>query len=411
MSSAPPPPARWPGRPAGGASRATQSSVREANLALVAATVCASAEPVSRAEVAGRTAMTRSTVSRLVDELVGGGVLDELEPGTTTGRGRPATPLTPGARVAALGLQVDAGFLAARVLDLRGRAVAERVAPGSFVGSEPAGTLARLRRLAEEVVADVPPGVRLAGAGLALPGLVSPAGTELLLAPNLGWSDLGVADLPVVAGMVPRLGNEADLAARTVAQVAPGRPGHLTDFVYLSGEVGIGGSVVLGGAGMPGRHGWAGEIGHVTVDPAGPPCPCGSTGCLERYVGREALLSAAGLPPTATGRDLADAARAGDPTTLAALRRAAWALGVVLAGVVNVLDIPAVVVGGLLAEVGDLLRPELEGHLRTRALSARWVAPVVSSGGEIPAAGASGAALRELAAVLAHPAAWVAAAS
>ena len=87
----------------------------------------------------------------------------------------------------------------------------------------------------------------LVGAGLALPGLVSPSGTALLVAPNLGWADLAAGDLPVVGGMVPRVGNEADLAARTVAEVAPGRPGPLADFVYLSGEVGIGGSVVLGG--------------------------------------------------------------------------------------------------------------------------------------------------------------------
>ncbi|MGG5261098.1 ROK family transcriptional regulator [Phycicoccus avicenniae] len=411
MTSATAPRERVPGPPVRRESRATQSSLREANLALVTTTVCASPDPVSRADVAGRTSMTRSTVSRLVDDLVAGGVLDELERGAATGRGRPATPLVPGAGLAALGLQVDAGFLAARVLDLRGRVVAGRVVEGAFIGSDPAVVLARLTALAEEVLSGLPAGVRLVGAGLALPGLVSPSGTALLVAPNLGWSDLGRADLPVVGGMVPRVGNEADLAARAVAEVAPGRSGPLTDFVYLSGEVGIGGSVVLDGVGMQGRHGWAGEIGHVPVDPAGPACPCGSTGCLERYVGREALLTAAGLPPTATGRDLADAARAGEPAAVDAVARAAWALGVVLAGVVNVLDIPAVVVGGHLAQVADLLRPDLERHLSARSLSARWVAPTVTSAGEDPAAGASGAALRELAEVLARPAHWARAAA
>ncbi len=410
MTSATAPRARVPGPAVGRESRATQSSLREANLALVAATVCASAEPLSRADVSGRTSMTRSTVSRLVDDLVGGGVLDELEREAVTGRGRPATPLVPGAGLAALGLQVDAGFLAARVLDLRGRVVAGRVVAGAFIGSDPAVVLAQLSELAGEVLAELSSDVRLVGAGLAVPGLVSPSGTALLVAPNLGWADLAAGDLPVVGGMVPRVGNEADLAARTVAEVAPGRPGPLADFVYLSGEVGIGGSVVLGGTGMAGRHGWAGEIGHVPVDPAGPACPCGSTGCLERYVGREAILTAAGLPATATGRDLADAARAGEPEAVEAVRRAAWALGVVLSGVVNVLDIPAVVVGGHLAQVADLLRPDLERHLRTRSLSARWVAPTVTSAGEDPAAGASGAALLELSEVLAHPARWVGAA-
>ncbi|NUR16960.1 MAG: MarR family transcriptional regulator, partial [Dermatophilaceae bacterium] len=86
---------------------ARQSSLRESNLALVARTVCASSTPVSRAGVAARTAMTRSTVSRLVDDLVAAGVLAEIEPSSVTGPGRPATPLAPGTALAALGLQVN----------------------------------------------------------------------------------------------------------------------------------------------------------------------------------------------------------------------------------------------------------------------------------------------------------------
>ena len=107
---------RPPGPPA-----ARQSGLREANLALVLRTVCGAPEPLSRAGVAAATSMTRSTVSRLVDELVGAGVLDELDR-AATGPGRPATPLVPGSRVLGLGLQVDVGRLAVRVVDLRGSA-------------------------------------------------------------------------------------------------------------------------------------------------------------------------------------------------------------------------------------------------------------------------------------------------
>lgn len=390
---------------------ARQSSLRASNLALVARTVCASARPLSRADVAALTSMTRTTATRLADELVAGGVLAEIEPDGGGRRGRPATPLVPGGRLAALGLQVNAGFLAVRVVDLRGRAVAESLEHTDLVGSDPAATLQRLGELSARVLGGLPGELRLVGAGLALPGIVAAATGTLLRAPNLGWSDVCPAQLlapDAVAGLPLRVGNEANLAARTVAEAAPGRPGAFPDFVYLSGEIGIGGAAVLAGDVMAGRHGWAGEIGHVCVDPAGPACRCGSTGCLETYAGRDALLAAAGLTPASTTAHLAELAASGEDRARGALAGAARALAVALAGVVNVLDIPTVVLGGHLAQVADLVRPDLEAGLRARVLSARWTPPAIHAATPTPAAGATGAAYRELSTVLEDPARWLA---
>jgi len=387
-----------------GPSGARQSTLRTTNLGLVLRTVCAAPAPPSRADVAAATGMTRATAARLVDELLAGGLLDEDEREPSPRRGRPATPLLPGGRFAALGLQLDAGLLAARALDLRGRVLAERVESDDLRGSDPAVTFGRLRALTAELRAALPPDVQLVGAGLALPGLVDEEAGVLLRAPNLGWSGLPTADL--LAGVGPGgcpvvLGNEADLAARTVADEAPGRPGPHRDFLYLSGQIGIGGAVVLGGSVV---SGWAGEVGHVCVRPDGPECSCGSTGCLELYAGRHALLRAAGLPLDTPSGDLAALDRRGDPAAGAAVGSAAWALGVALAGVVNVVGIPTVVLGGHLAELADLLRPELEEHLARRVLSARWRRPRIVSARGPSAAGASGAALRALDDVLADPA-------
>ncbi|MGY1683102.1 ROK family protein [Geodermatophilus sp. SYSU D01176] len=389
--------------------RARQSTLRSSNLALVLRTVCAADGPLSRADVAVRTGTTRATAARLVDELVAGGLLDEGERLALPRRGRPATPLLPGARIGALGLQVDAGLLAARVLDLRGRVVAERVEEDDLVGSDPVRTLGRLGALTTGLVAGLPAGLRLAGAGLALPGLVD--GDLLLRAPNLGWSDLAAVDLlgaHLPDGLRPVLGNEADLAARTVAETAPGRPGPLRDFLYVSGQIGIGGAAVLGGRVVTGSAGWAGEVGHVCVDPEGPACRCGSTGCLEQYAGRHALLAAAGLPLDTPPAEVVARASAGDADVRRALDAAARALGVALAGVVNVLDLPAVVLGGHLAALAGPLRPRLEELLGRRVLSARWRRPVVAAVPGTPAAGATGAALRALGDVLADPVRWAA---
>ena len=389
---------------------ARPSSLRAGNLALVLRTVCAAAEPPSRADVAGATGMTRATAARLADELVAAGLLDEVERAPTARRGRPATPLAPGCRFAALGLQVDAGLLAARVVDLRGHVVAEHVEDGDLVGSDPVPTLERLTGLALGLVDRLPRQLRLVGAGLALPGIVDVGDGVLLRAPNLGWSDQRPADVlarVLPEDLVPLLGNEADLAARTVAETAPGRAGPYRDFLYLSGQIGIGGAAVLAGRVMTGSSGWAGEVGHVCVDPAGPSCRCGSTGCLEQYAGRDALLAAAGLPRGSASGVLAARAAEGDPGALRALDTAGWALGVTLAGVLNVLDIPSVVLGGHLAELGDLLCPRVEAHLARRVLSARWRRPAIAAAPAAPGAGATGAALRALDAVLADPARWL----
>ena len=145
------------------------------------------------------------------------------------------------------------------------------------------------------------------------------------------------------------------------------------------------------------------------VDPDGPACRCGSTGCLEQYAGRHALLPRAGLPLDAAPGELARAHRARRPgRPVRAVDTAARALGVALAGVINVLDIPTVVLGGHLGRAGrPALRPALEEHLRRRVLSARWRRPTIDAAVAAPAAGATGAALRALDDVVADPARWL----
>ncbi len=214
----------------------------------------------------------------------------------------------------------------------------------------------------------VPRTTLVVGRGLAVPGLVSAQDGRVLSAPNLGWAEVPVRRLLPRRLGGPRLqvANEAELAARTVASTAPGRRGPYADFFYVSGEVGIGGAAVLDGRVFGGSLGWAGEVGHLTVEPQGPPCPCGSRGCLERYAGLGALR-----------RDV---------------QRAGWALGVALAAVVNLLDIPTIVLGGQLAHAADALRPHLLRQLERRVLSSPWRAPDVRVAAEDPAAGATGAA-------------------
>ena len=385
-------------------------AVRAGNLSRVVRSVLAADAPPTRAEVAAATSMTRATVSRLTDDLLAGGILAELDP-VGGGPGRPGTPLVAGARrYAALGLQVNVGYLAAVVVDLRGTLLAELVDTADQRDLPPDQVLGRLAALAAKALADIPSGMTLVGSRVAVPGIVSSDSGVLLRAPNLGWSGVDVSallDLSGAGAPPASVGNEAELASASVSLERPGRPGPLRDFVYLSGEIGIGGAVVLDGRPVLGRHGWAGEIGHVTVDPAGPACACGSTGCLEQYAGRRALFEAAGLAPASATADLVRLVDRGDPDAVAAFDRAAWGLGTALGVVVNLVDVPVIVLGGHLRELAGLLQPRVEAILRGRVLSADWDSPRVLAADAHPAPGALGGALLELEQLVADPAGWL----
>ncbi|OMH33246.1 hypothetical protein BGP79_05900 [Tersicoccus sp. Bi-70] len=391
------------------AAAATQATLREHNLSLVARIVLGAPTAMSRADVAVATALTRSTVSRLVDDLLAGGLVREVAK-VGGGLGRPATPVVADDRLCALGLQVNATFLLARLVALDGTVVAEEAVDGDFVGSDPAAVLPLMGACGARVLATAGADRILVGTGLALPGIVRPGTGTLLRAPNLGWSAVEPVPLLATPDLGPvQLSNEADSAAVTVAQPVPGRPDGPQDFIYLSGEIGIGGAAVLGGRVMRGQHGWAGEIGHVCVDADGPACPCGSRGCLERYAGLRALQTAAGLPATAGIDQFAEACRAGDEAAVRALETALGALETALVSAVNLLDIPAVVLGGHLGRLGALIAPDLAGRLGSRVLAGRFGGPTVTVDEHVEdrAPAATGAAISVLEGVIDRPAAWI----
>lgn len=403
-AAASPRPTRQPQR------NVSHGDLRQANLALVLQSVLRHPRGISRAEVAQDTGLTRATVSRLADELVGSGLV-RLSDSVVGKQGRPSSPITVTDTVCALGLQVNATFLAARLIGLDGTTIGEAIRSANFVGSDPHTVLDGLGELARSLLDERLGGRRLIGAGLALPGAVSAWTGILLRAPNLGWVDidpgehldLGYPDLPLL------LGNEADFSALGLAHAAPGQTADIHTFIYVSGEIGIGGSAVFHGEPLGGVHGWAGEIGHVCVDPAGPECPCGSRGCLERFAGLRALTNRSGLGASSTAADILAAWRAGEPRTVAALAIAADALETALVSALNLLDIPTVYLGGHLGELAPALIPTVEAGLRRRVLARRGTEISLAAdprlaAGQAMGPAATGAALRVLDSIVKDPA-------
>jgi glucokinase len=285
-----------------------------------------------------------------------------------------------------LGLDLGGTNIKAAVMDGSLRVLATDAMPtGATDGPE--AVLERVAALGRAVAA---PFGEPVSAGLALPGHFDAArGTGSLL-PNLpgDWAGRPIAG-PVGSSLGLPVTLVNDVRALTLAELRLGAGRGAHDLVCIALGTGVGGGVVIGGRLHLGL-GHAGEIGHTTVDPDGPLCGCGNRGCLDRMASAESIAAAAGRASVA---DAAEAARAGDPAARAAFARAGEYVGRVLAGAVVLLWPERVVVGGGVADAGELLLEPLRAELRRRAR----VAPV----GEIavvraelgPVAGAVGAAL------------------
>lgn len=375
-SSAPPNPSGPPG-PSGDGRRsappqpASQQGMRRQNLALVLG-VIAEHGPLSRADAAARTGLTRAAVSSLVLSLHEAGLVVELGP-TPNGRvGRPGNALVLSSTgPAGLGLEVGVEHLAVCVADLNGAARAQVRVDAANRGRPAEEVLAELTALAAGVLREAAGlGLRPVGAVMAVPGLVDAASGEVVHAANLGWRGLR---LPAeLLGLRLEAGNEANLGA--LAELWRGGADGPADFVHVSAESGIGAALVVGGRLFPGARGFAGELGHVPVHPEGPACPCGARGCLEQYAGEGAVLAAAGLPEASGDwvALLAKRAAEGDGPVREALARAGAALGTALAGAVNLVDPEALVLGGAYAELGDWLLPEMRRELTERVTVRPW---------------------------------------
>ncbi|MFC7387088.1 ROK family protein [Sphaerisporangium rhizosphaerae] len=371
------------GRPAG--LPADQTTVRRSNLSLVLRHVSERGQ-CSRSAVAIETGLNKTTITSLVGELQARGLLKEIGPQHAGSVGRPSLALTlDGARVGALGVEVNVDYVAAFATDLAGRVLIDRRIGFDAMGAGPGRSLGKLSQVIDKAVTDLDRlGVTLAGITVAIPGLVNAATGTVVVAPNLGWHQVPLVDRLKSAGISARvpvtIDNDANLAALAeyTSGVAMGTP----DLVYLTGEVGVGCGIISGGRPLSGADGFAGEVGHVVVDPSGEPCGCGRTGCWETKVGLAALVRMA-VPDHAYGTDrhllrdpeerLAeiDQRRAeGDPRVDAAITEVGRWLGRGTALLINLFNPRAVVLGGYFARLADRLIPVAQTELDELGMTA-----------------------------------------
>ncbi|RUQ99149.1 ROK family transcriptional regulator [Labedella endophytica] len=303
--------------------------------------------PLSRAELARRSGLTRVTMSDLVGELVDSGLVIEQGMQSRSGRGKPGMLVDvdrSALHVIAIDLSRPQSYVGA-VISLLGEEAVRHSVP--WPEGDSASAEAAIVELAQRLQAAAPG--RVLGLGVATPGIVSPSGV-VETAPNVGWTGFNMQSALARAVPVPvHIANDANAAAVGEHLLAGSRG----DLLLVKIGRGVGAGILVRGELVIGSHMAAGEIGHVTVgtDPGdAPTCACGRRGCLEAWVSIPAVR-----------RRLAD----GDAGVV---RDAGERLGIALAPIIGALNLEEIVVAGPEDLLGPDFRETLVSTLQERTL-------------------------------------------
>lgn len=242
------------------------------------------------------------------------------------------------------------------------RATGRERGPDAVVGTI-LGFAAELRAYGLETF-----GEPAAAAGIAVPGIVDDERGIAVYAANLGWRDVPLrALLAERLGVPVALGHDVRTGGLAEGRIGAGKGADRFLFVPLG--TGIAGAIGVDGRVEAGAHGFAGEIGHIVVRPGGAPCPCGQHGCLERYASASAVSeawAAACGDPEADAADCAKAVASGDPNAVRVWQEAVDALADGLVTALTLLDPRTLIIGGGLAEAGEVLFQPLRDAVRRR---------------------------------------------
>jgi predicted NBD/HSP70 family sugar kinase len=343
--------------------------------------------PLTRSQLAARTGLNRSTVGALVGELASVSLVSESAPEPQGAAGRPSLLVSLSAqRVWALAVEIRPDALAVARVGLGGQ-VHETLSQRRDwkAGLTPVAAVGTIGRLARELMSRAPAGSQLVGAAVAVPGIVRRSDGFVHLAPNLLWHDVPLGHLvskrlPVLSDVL--VANEADLGA--LAESSRGAAVGCKHVIYISGDAGVGGGILVDGSLLAGRSGYAGEVGHMKVNPDGHRCRCGGRGCWESEIGAAAVLRRAGRRatdvPAAVARVISDA-RAGDPVAMQAVRETGRWVGRGAANLINIFNPDVVVFGGALRNLFLVAEPVITRELRRQVLpQAGTEATVVAAG-------------------------------
>lgn len=330
--------------------------------------------PISRVALARRLNLSGGAVTKAARPLIEMGYIEELAATERTGpgAGRPASPLAVRAdREFFVGVKITGDELIGVICDLRAgvRAAAHRRLAAHDVDH----VLTELGELVGDLLdgpGDYRSGTRRLG--LAVSGDVDRSTGLVRYSPFLGWHGVALQErVEKVTGLTVTVEN--DVKALTTAEHWFGEGVGVESFALVTVGAGIGCGLVVGGRLVSGSHGVAGEIGHISIDPNGPACYCGSRGCVEAIAGTEAIVrqarEAAGRPGL-TLEEAVTLARAGNGPLLAVFARAGSAIGTAIAAVANMVGPARIVVSGEGVAAYDLFEPHIRAGFQRQAFGA-----------------------------------------
>src|SRR5205085_9125833 len=361
---------------------ARSSTIRDINRQIVLNYV-RDREPISRAEIARETALQRSTISTIVEDLKAEGLIEEIGEGESTGGRRPTLLRLRASGELAIGVYVTPSCTTVATCDLAGR-VLERE---EFSMSQSPEQLAELIIESVGRLVQGAGGQPIEGVGISLPGLVDPDNGRAIYIPYFRWRDWAVVErIGHATGLDVIVDNDANAAA--LAELWFGRPevSEARDFILVLVADGIGTGIVFDGQIYRGERGAAGECGYMIVGADAPvACSCGNHDCWEAFASGRAAGARYAQPSkrrdeadTPALYEVVDRALAGERAAIDALTETAHYLGIGISNMIVGLSPEAVVVGGAIARawplVADALGETIQRSIRRGLPSARIVA-------------------------------------
>ncbi len=313
--------------------------------------------PASRSDLVGLTGLNRSTIGAIVAELADAGLVEERA-GTTNTVGRPSLLVTPVATSAVvLSFELRVERLIGSLIGLGGEVLKRIEHPHMRAGFGVRIAVEQIVAMSISLLEHVPDGSAWVGTGISIPGSIETETGRIRLAPNLGWENASLGE-PLMQAMSEQFGdpplvtirNDSDLGA--MSEHLRGAAAGAANMIYISGEIGVGGGVVVDNRLLDGVGGFAGEVGHMVIDPDGPECRCGSFGCWEMFIGLDSVIRATGNDPESVElEEILRHAQQQQASALSGLNSVGRSIGIGIANLVNIFNPEAVVLGGHLREL------------------------------------------------------------
>jgi len=336
---------------------ASSETARVINRDIVLELIRAS-QPISRADLARRSGLGRSTISQIVEQLIGENWVREGAMGSLP-RGRRPTMVGLNGDLVAIAVDIHPRQASVALVDLNGRLLSRWPVP---ITSDPEPSMQLIIDCMQRMHRTAPLKA-IEGIGISLPGRVNPATQRLIFAPNLKWPDFDIKKM-VETKMGLHVTMENDATACLLAELTFARMDGVRDAVLVAVAEGVGGCVLTNGQLVAGHNGMAGEFGHISVDPNGLRCGCGKNGCWEMYSSSRAALryyrELRPKGPVIAFQELLNRAEEGDAAAAQALTLQAKWIGRGLRMIIASVSPSTILIAGELTSAWHRFGPEIE---------------------------------------------------